>query len=262
MRATRPVPCYLIGSTVDDPAAHDTRLSLTSRAGPGGCKVAVLRGELDIASATALREKLLGLLSPAASRLIVDLSAAGYADASGVAVLASSERRARLLGGWLRLVSPAPEVAEVLSVTGVGRHVGTFPTIQAAIIGQSPDIGAADARTGRAGRVAHIQPLHPLAMHARSTAGGGDLRTAITAVLTHADAWRDADPHRRFTPALHALARAYAGTSDAALTQAADSLLAILGREPLTHSPEVAATASHLRRLFGPEYRPPADAGR
>lgn len=47
----------------------------------------MLRGELDIASVSALREKLLGLLSPAASRLIIDLSAVGYADASGVAVL-------------------------------------------------------------------------------------------------------------------------------------------------------------------------------
>ena len=71
----------------------------------------------------------------------------------------------------------------------------------------------------------------------------------------HADAWRDADPRRRFTPALSALARAYAGTSHAALTQAADSLLSILTRQPLTHSPAVAATASRLRRLLDPDRR-------
>ena len=72
----------------------------------------------------------------------------------------------------------------------------------------------------------------------------------------HADAWRDADPRRQFTAALHALARAYAGTSHPALAQAAQSLLPVLTSQPLTHSPAVAATASRLRRLLDPDRRP------
>jgi STAS domain len=68
---------------MDNPADHDRGLSLTSRPEHGGCTVAMLSGELDITSAPALREELLSLLSPAASRLIIDLSATGYADASG-----------------------------------------------------------------------------------------------------------------------------------------------------------------------------------
>jgi len=44
----------------------------------------------------------------------------------------------------------------------------------------------------------------------------------------HADAWRDADPQRQFTPALHALARAYAGTSYQALSQAAPWIASVL----------------------------------
>ncbi|HEU5390514.1 MAG TPA: hypothetical protein VFV73_31895, partial [Streptosporangiaceae bacterium] len=89
-------------------------------------------------------------------------------------------------------------------------------------------------------------------------AGSGELRTAITALLAHAGAWRDADPRRRFTPALQALARACAGTSDAALIRAAQSLLSVLAREPLTYSPQVAATASRLRRLLDPDPGPAA----
>jgi hypothetical protein len=49
---------------------------------------------------------------------------------------------------------------------------------------------------------------------------------------------------------MRALARAHAGTSHAALLQAARSLLSVLSREPLTYSPAVAATAGRLRRLF------------
>ncbi len=79
-----------------------------------------------------------------------------------------------------------------------------------------------------------------------------ELRAAIAALLANADAWHDADPRRRFSPALRALAQAYAGSSYAVMAQAAQSLLSLLSREPLTHSPAVAATAGRLRGLFSP----------
>jgi len=121
--------------------------------------IAVLRGGLDLTSAPALREKLLGLLRPGASRLIVDLSAVGYADASGLAVLVGAGRRAGLLGGWLRLAAPTPDVARVLSATGLDRHLATFPTVADAITGRRSDVGIAKAETGAAGHVASNRPL-------------------------------------------------------------------------------------------------------
>lgn len=107
--------------------------SLTYRATRDGCTIAVLKGELDIAFAPVLREQLLSRLRPAASRLIVDLSAVRYADASGFAVLVGSGRRAALLGGWLRLAAPSLQVARALSATGVNRHFSIFSTVHAAI---------------------------------------------------------------------------------------------------------------------------------
>ena len=82
-------------------------LSLSSRTERGHV-IAALSGELDIAAAPTLREKLLGLLGPAASRLIIDLSAINYADARGLTVLVGAGRRARLHGGFLRLAAPSP----------------------------------------------------------------------------------------------------------------------------------------------------------
>jgi anti-anti-sigma factor len=241
---------------VTHPAAHDAGLSLSCRAEHDGYVIAALAGDLDIASAPALREQLLSLLRPAASRLIIDLSAVGYADASGLAVLVSSGRRAGLLGGSLRLVAPSPEVARVLSLTGINRHLDIFPTVQAAITGQRPLTGPADARTGIAASVEQAQPAQAHLCRARRAADDGELRMAIAALLVHADAWRDADPRRQFAPALQALARADAGTSHAALIQSAHSLLSVLTHQPLTHSPAVAATASRLRRLLDPDHRP------
>ena len=116
-------------------AVHEASLRFTSPADRSGYAIAALSGDLGIASAPALREQLRSLLR-AASQLIIDLSAVERADASGLAVLMGSGRRARLLSGSLRLAAPSPEVARVLSATGMNQHLDIFPTVRAAIIGQ------------------------------------------------------------------------------------------------------------------------------
>ena len=116
-------------------AADEPSLSLTSRTNRGGYVIAVLSGDLGAESGPALREQILGLLR-SASHLIIDLSAVEHADASGLAALVGSGRRARLLGGSLRLAAPSPEVARVLSATGMNQYLDIFPTIRAAIAGQ------------------------------------------------------------------------------------------------------------------------------
>jgi anti-sigma B factor antagonist len=118
-------------SEVTHSPAHDASLSVTSRTDRGGYVIAALSGELGIASVPALREQLISLLR-AASHLIIDLSAVEHADASGLAVLVAGGRRARLLGGSLRLAAPSPEAARVLSATGLNQQLDIFPTVRAA----------------------------------------------------------------------------------------------------------------------------------
>ena len=125
-------------------ADHAAPLTCTARSAHRGPVIVTLAGDLDIMSAPVLREQLLNLLRPAASRLIIDLSAVGYADASGLAVLLGSQRRAELLGGTLRLAAPPPEVARTLAATGMSRHFDVYLTVQAAIAGQHPAGNAAD----------------------------------------------------------------------------------------------------------------------
>jgi hypothetical protein len=80
----------------------------------------------------------------------------------------------------------------------------------------------------------------------------------VAALLADADAWHDADPGRRLTPALRAMAGARDGTDDTAVDTAARSLLSVLARHSLTYSPAVAATATatRLRRVLIPVSRP------
>jgi anti-anti-sigma factor len=211
---------------------------------PDGAVIVAIGGDLDIASAPSVRERLLSLLRPDACRLVIDMSAVRYADASGLAVLVSTQRRAVLLGGGLRLAAPRPEVVGVLTAAGLSRHLAAYPTVAAAVAGRKPS------------PVVMAGPALPAQARGEPGADSGELHAAVAALLAGADAWRDADPRRRFSPALRALGQAHAGGSHAALVQAARSVLLVLDREPLIYSPVVAATASRLRRLFPAGRRP------
>jgi hypothetical protein len=61
-------------------------------------------------------------------------------------VLIGTGRRARLLGGFLRLAAVSPQVDQGLHITGLRQHLGVFPTVQAAAV--SPQ-GPAGERTQR-----------------------------------------------------------------------------------------------------------------
>ncbi len=118
--------------------------------------IAELAGVLDVASAPELRERLLTLLRPASSRLVIDLSGVSFCDANGLAVLMGTARRAKLLGGFLRLAAAPPEVSRVLHSTGLDRYLPVFPTVRLAVSASStPSSGTggttSPARPARSG---------------------------------------------------------------------------------------------------------------
>jgi anti-anti-sigma factor len=101
---------------------------------PQGWTLVRLRGDLDIASAPDLRERLLGVLDrQTPSGLILDLSMLDFIDSSGTAVLVGAERRARLLGCTLVLVAPQAPVARVLQICGLDQHFLIFKNVAAAV---------------------------------------------------------------------------------------------------------------------------------
>jgi anti-anti-sigma factor len=240
---------------VDLAPAPVPSLTLCTR-GEGSAVIVELRGELDLTCSPDLRDQLLGLLRRRSARLVLDLSKVTYCDASGLAVLVGTARRASLLAGSVRLAAVSHQVDRALQVTGLHRHLDVFATVEAAIA--SPQ-GIMASPIGPAARDLAARVLPRVASGVSRFQRPTDvsqLRDATAALLTHADAWRDADPGRRFVPALRAMADAWRGGDNTALETAARSLMSALVRHPLSHSQAVAVSATHLRRALDGVGRP------
>jgi anti-anti-sigma factor len=87
-----------------------------------------LRGEIDIATAPGLRERLLELLRPGTGLVILDVSGISFCDAAGLEVLVSSHRRAMALGITLRLTSVPPRMTRLMRLHGLDRVLRTRPS--------------------------------------------------------------------------------------------------------------------------------------
>ncbi|MFC5747545.1 STAS domain-containing protein [Actinomadura rugatobispora] len=121
------------------------KTSLPTHGRPGHTIVA-LHGDLDIASAPALREHLLATLHHSARLLIIDLGEVSFCDATGLAVLIGTQRRATGLGITLHLANPRPQIAKLLRITGLDRSLTLHPNLY-------PQPALQPAGPGRTGRM-------------------------------------------------------------------------------------------------------------
>jgi anti-sigma B factor antagonist len=87
----------------------------------GTSAVITVRGELDIASAAAMREALLALIADEVPDLAVDGSGVTFIDSSGLAVLLMASRRWGQAGKRIVLRSPSRTLARIVDLTGVRR---------------------------------------------------------------------------------------------------------------------------------------------
>jgi anti-sigma B factor antagonist len=99
----------------------------------------VLDGEIDIATAPAIRRCLMAAISGGDARLAVDMSGVTFIGAAGIGVLVAAANRAREAGGSLSLLAPSPQVRwllDVLHLDGIlpaaQRPVGPFVADSAA----------------------------------------------------------------------------------------------------------------------------------
>jgi anti-sigma B factor antagonist len=75
-----------------------------------------LDGEIDIATAPAIRRFLTAAISGGDTHLAVDMSGVTFIGAAGIGVLVAAANRAREAGGSLSLLAPSPQLRRLLDV--------------------------------------------------------------------------------------------------------------------------------------------------
>jgi anti-sigma B factor antagonist len=120
--------------TDDLPVSGDEPLSFSVSRETGYTVVSVA-GELDAGTEGAFRDALTSALALALGvpRVVVDLTAVTFMASAGIGVLMGMHRTLKAEGGSLVLAGPRGEVAQVLSLTGVGAVIPVAATVADAV---------------------------------------------------------------------------------------------------------------------------------
>src|SRR2546421_10047258 len=93
-----------------------------------GYPVVTVAGEIDIATATRLRERLLELAA-SGRPLVADLDQVRFIDSAGLSALVGAANRAAAHGGSLYVVRARPKIRQLFRLTGLDRRLAPGPTL-------------------------------------------------------------------------------------------------------------------------------------
>ncbi len=104
-----------------------------------GVPVVTAPEEIDITSAPDLRSALVEAAAYGHGTLVVDMTRTQFCDSSGLHTLLAAHRRAQAQGGQLLLVISASPVLRIFAITGIGRMIPSFTSLDQALAQTSAD---------------------------------------------------------------------------------------------------------------------------
>ena len=111
----------------------------------GRVAVVTLPAEIDLSNAELMRQDLLSVVAEGATRVIADMTGTTFCDSAGVAALVRVVQHATAHGSGLRLAASTPAVTRVLALTGVGKLIGVYPSVAAAMADPGGEVAAEPA---------------------------------------------------------------------------------------------------------------------
>ena len=109
-----------------------TDLSIQTR-DEGIWTVVTVGGEIDANTAAGLRAHLIEVIDDRRADLVVDLGKVTFLDSTALGILVGANRRARTLGGQIRLVSDREMVLTLFRLTALDLVFTIFPTLDEAL---------------------------------------------------------------------------------------------------------------------------------
>ncbi len=89
-------------------------------------------GEIDMASAPQLRQRVVALVTDGVRALVLDLSNIGFCDSTGLGVIVAAVKRLRTNDGDLRVVTDDERLLALFEITRLDQVFEVFPDIDAA----------------------------------------------------------------------------------------------------------------------------------
>jgi len=99
----------------------------------GGLDIVTPHGEVDMATAPALREHLDSVIGRAQGAVIVDLTPVTFIDSTGLGVLIGAKKRCDETDRELRIVVSEPRIRKVFEVTGLTDHFVLHDSLEPAL---------------------------------------------------------------------------------------------------------------------------------
>jgi anti-sigma B factor antagonist len=116
------------------PGASQRFVAATEQLDSGTPVVSVM-GEVDVATATALAQTLLGVTEDGTGEVIVDLSGCSFLDSRGLTALVGTRARLARSNRSLALVLSNPSVLRIFEITKCDELFEIYPSLSAAVNG-------------------------------------------------------------------------------------------------------------------------------
>lgn len=100
-----------------------------------GIPVVSVSGEIDVATAPTLRDRLQEQVAEGHSTIVVDLLGVSFLDSTALGVLVGCLKRCRDQGGDLRLVAVEPRIIKVFEITGLNEVFTIAKSVELAVTG-------------------------------------------------------------------------------------------------------------------------------
>ena len=121
-------------SVSDLPANTPLPPAYAAPASPAGSVLTVaVAGELDLATAPELLNRVNDLIEAGHHRVVLDLGELTFCDSAGLSALARLRKKVAQFDGSLALARPTHIVRSVLELTGMTEVIPTFATVREAI---------------------------------------------------------------------------------------------------------------------------------